>query len=101
MGSFFYDRRRTDFDDRTLAHLRHVIVAKLRRGESFELTWNLPVEAGSGRVSVWLHPSVPLKFTFSSGVRHQLNRAWIEALAANSFSTTGLHLLPEPAPQSD
>lgn len=38
MGSLFYDRTAFfEMDDRTLAHLRAVILDKLRRDESFAL----------------------------------------------------------------
>jgi hypothetical protein len=51
MGTFTYGPTSTDvtFDDRLLAHLRTVIVTKLRRAECFLFTWTdesgpVPVE---------------------------------------------------------
>ena len=86
-----------EFDDRTLAHFRVVIITKLRRRESFTLTWDISMANGSGRISLWLDPSIPLQFRFDGSREPVLNRAWIEALASVAASTTGLIPLPEPA----
>lgn len=85
-----------EFDDRTLAHFRVVIITKLRRRESFTLTWDISMANGSGRISLWLDPSIPLQFRFDGSREPALNRAWIEALASVAASTTGLIPLPEP-----
>jgi hypothetical protein len=86
-----------EFEDRLLAHLRIVIVTKFRRRESFTLTWDLGVERGGGRMSLWLDPSIPLQFHFYGGKEPALNRAWVDALASISASSVGLMPLPEPA----
>lgn len=85
-----------EFDDRTLAHLRVVIVAKLRRAETFTFSWKLDVVAGTGRSSIWLHQAIPLQFVFFGGREPILNRAWIDALMATANSPSGLELVPEP-----
>jgi hypothetical protein len=85
-----------EFDDRLLAHIRVVIIAKLRRGESFTLSWNLETSHGSGRSSIWIHPSIPLQFEFFGSRDPSLNRAWIEALMATANSANGLELVAEP-----
>jgi hypothetical protein len=83
-------------DDRILSHLQIVIVAKLRRGESFAFTWQRePEDSGSQHV-VWIHPAIFLEFVFTEDGRPPLNRAWIDALMAKANSTTGLALVPEP-----
>lgn len=89
-----------EFDDRMLAHLRVVIVMKLRRRESFTLSWELGAGAGSGRVSLWLDPSIPLQFRFLGGREPALNRAWIDALASVAASSAGLVPVPEPQAQA-
>jgi hypothetical protein len=66
MGRLKYDSTADPvyIDDETLAHVKVVIATKLRRQESFMMTW-CPVDAGSdGRLTVWIHPSVPLLFAF-------------------------------------
>lgn len=99
MGKLIYGHAGAsfDFDDRLLAHFRIVIVTKLRRHESFTLTWDRALDEGGGRVSVWIDPSIPLQFRFDGSKEPTINRAWIEALVAVAASTTGLIPLPEPA----
>jgi hypothetical protein len=41
-----------EVDDRALAHLKMVMVAKLRRHEPFLLSWENSAAKGSGRESV-------------------------------------------------
>lgn len=84
------------FDDRVLAHLQIVIVAKLRRQEAFAFSWSKPREDGSGRASLWLHPAIPLVFTFSGGRSPTINREWIDALMNSANSSAGLRIVPEP-----
>ena len=85
-----------EFDDRALAHMRIVILAKLRRNESFALSWNVQSSHGSGRSSVWIHPAIPLQFDFYGSRDPVLNRTWIEALMLTANSASGLELVPEP-----
>ena len=87
-----------DFDDRILAHFRIVMVTKLRRRESFTLTWERGNDEGGGRVSLWIDPSIPLQFRFDGSKEPTISRAWIEALVAVAASTTGLIPIPEPTP---
>ncbi|WP_342780675.1 ATP-dependent DNA ligase [Subtercola boreus] len=89
-----------EFDDRVLAHLRVVIVTKLRRAESFTMQYAYGPESAAGHASLWLHPSIPLQFKFYGSKEPVLNRAWIEALMVGASSTVGLHLLPEPDPSN-
>ena len=84
------------FDDRPLAHLQVVIAAKLRRGESFNFSWQKPVELGSGRTTIWVHPAIPLVYEFDGSRAPALNRAWVDALMVTANSGMGLHLVPEP-----
>ncbi len=85
-----------EFEDRLLAHLRVVIVTKLRRGDSFTFTWDFPTSNGSGRISLWMDASIPLQFRFYGSRDPVLNRAWIEALSGVAASAGGLVVLPEP-----
>lgn len=103
MGKFIYNSssREIEIDDRTLAHLRIAILNKLRRSESFAMTWEHGVENGSGRTTIWLHESIPLQFVFSGNRAPKLNRLWIEQMLLAANSTTGLHFVPEPVEQAD
>ena len=104
MGKLTYDSSLTaDFDDRVLAHIQVVIGAKLRRGESFYFTWRDDPQAGDGRSTIWLHPSIPIAYKYFGSRSPTLNREWIEALMATANSSGGLQIIPEtssPAVQS-
>lgn len=84
-----------EFEDRTLAHLKVAITTKLRRQESFLMSWVQPQERGGGRVSVWLAPSIPLVFRFAGGRPPSLNRHWIEVLTNHSHTARGLVVMSE------
>ena len=96
MGQLTYDGFETEFDDRLLAHLHVVIVQKLRRGESFCLSWRDTLGVGGGRSSLWLHPSIPLQFKFYGSKQPVLNREWLAVLTLSSNSSQGLVVTPEP-----
>jgi hypothetical protein len=53
-------------DDRPLAHLQVVMLAKLRRKEAFAFTWEREAVAGSGRTTIWVTPTMCLEFEFHS-----------------------------------
>ncbi|WP_368497200.1 ATP-dependent DNA ligase [Herbiconiux sp. A18JL235] len=96
MGIFYYgEGHQLELDDRTLAHLQAVIMTKLRRSESFALSWEHPLAAGSGRTSVWLNPAVPIRFALG-GRAGGVNREWIGVLAA-AADRGELTIIPEPA----
>lgn len=93
MGKLYYGSQTVfEFDDRTLLHLRSVIVGKLVRQESFVFSW---VDDGMQH-SVWVHPSMHLVFTFDAETDRELNRAWLETLAELANAPAGLRLVPEP-----
>ena len=93
MGKLYYGPQTVfEFRDRTLIHLRSVIVGKLVRQESFVFSW---VDAGQQR-SIWMHPAMHLVFEFDAEGEHELNRAWLETLAELANAPAGLRLVPEP-----
>jgi hypothetical protein len=98
MGSLAYGSGDTtiEFDDRALAHLQIVIIAKLRRHESFLFSWVNPMDAGSGRGGIWLSSTSTLSFKFSGNRQPTINKAWAEALMRSANSATGLLYTPEP-----
>lgn len=102
MGTIYYGDSTApiEIEDRALAHLKVVIATKLRRGESFTLSWTHGAGQETGRSTVWLHPSIPLRFVFDDPEPALLSRAWIEALATSANSSGGLMLVPEPEPES-
>jgi hypothetical protein len=100
LGKFIYGTPSTsvEFDDRVLAHLKVVMIAKLRRGESFTFSWENSAASGSGHSSIWLHPAIPLQFEFFGSKEPTLNRAWLDELMALSNTPAGLRIIPEPSP---
>jgi hypothetical protein len=100
MGCLLYGDHATsvEIDDRALAHLQIVIILKLRRGESFALSWVEPTSAGSGRSTVWLHPSVTLQFRYAGNRSPSLNDQWLAQLSDLANSNGGLRCTPEPLP---
>jgi hypothetical protein len=98
MGTLFYGDAvsSVEFDDRLLAHLQLAIVTKLRRSESFVFSWDVAAAAGSGSNSVWISPTVGLRFTYPSHTREPINRAWVEALIRTANSVSGLRIVDEP-----
>jgi hypothetical protein len=45
---------------------------------------------------VWLHPSIPLFFTYNESKTPAINRTWIDALTVSANSGQGLLLSAEP-----
>jgi len=97
MGTIYYGGGDSpiQIEDRALAHLKVVIATKLRRGESFTLSWRHPDDQPRGRSTVWLHPAIPLRFVFDDPEPAQLDRAWIEELANSANSSGGIMLVTE------
>ncbi|UWF78719.1 MULTISPECIES: DUF7882 family protein [Microbacterium] len=97
MGALFYGQSDDPIhiDDRALAHLKVVIATKLRRQESFTLSWRHSDGDAPGRSTIWMHPSIPLRFEFEESEPPQLNREWIERLMHLANTTGGIMLVDE------
>ncbi len=97
MGSLYYGDASNpiQIDDRALAHLKVVIATKLRRNESFTLSWRHPEGQAQGRSTIWLHPSISLRFVFEEPETPELSRRWIEDLAHSANSSGGITLVDE------
>ena len=97
VGSIYYGGSATPIhiEDRALAHLKVVIATKLRRSESFTVSWRHPDDQPAGRSTIWLHPSIPLRFVFDSPEPAELSRQWIEDLAHSANSSGGIMLVAE------
>lgn len=94
-----------NIDDRTLRHLRAVIVTKLRRDKSFSFTWNDEpavhgddaLDGKSGRWgTVWISKASSLYFAFDSEPHGPLNQSWLKAMADDATGAIGLRPIPEP-----
>lgn len=95
MGAFHYGSPPVSFDldDRTLAHVELVIMAKLRRREC--LSFAISHEDGSHRQAVWIAPTVPLRFEYE-GMMPEISKAWLQDLVDTANSPGGLRIVPEP-----
>ena len=67
---------------------------KLRRNESFTVSWQHPYDSPTGRTTIWLHAAIPLRFVFDSPVPEELDTALLQELAMKANSTAGLTLEP-------
>ncbi|QYH36250.1 hypothetical protein [Salinibacterium sp. M195] len=96
MGELIYGSgTRYSIEDRTLAHIRVVTGARLRRHESFYLSWVSTNDPDMGRVSVWLSPSIPLQFHFFGNTPPKINPDWISALELNAAGDRGMVIMTE------
>ncbi|MFF2495526.1 hypothetical protein [Agromyces sp. NPDC058064] len=97
MGTLYYGDSQTPIgiEDRALAHLKVALITKLRRGESFTLSWRHPDDEPRGRSTIWLHPAIPLRFVFDEPERPELSTKWINDLMRSANSTGGVQLVPE------
>ncbi len=100
MGTIYYGGSASPIriDDRVLAHLMIVITTKLRRGESFTVSWSHPDDQPTGRSAIWLHPSVPLRFEFEDPDHRELNRQYLTDLANAANTSGGIRLIAEDVP---
>jgi len=78
-------------DDRTLAHVEIVTLAKLRRGEPFAMT--IPSPAG-GRSTLWVNAASMLVFELD-GDPGPIDRVWLESLIDAANTGRGLRLPSE------
>jgi hypothetical protein len=99
VGTLYYGDSRFPIpvEDRALAHLKIVIVNKLRRGESFTFSWVKSRSEGHGRSTVWLSPQLALHFEFEGSKAPALNRRWLDELSLVASSGTGLIVVDEPS----
>jgi hypothetical protein len=96
MGTLQYDGVLVEFDDRLLAHLQIVVVAKIRRGESFLMSWRDSSETGNGHSAIWIHPAQNLYFKFSGGRNASINQEWLNQLTDSANSARGMLITKEP-----
>ena len=97
MGSLYYGGAGDPIEipERLLAHIKVVITAKLRRNEKFTLSWREPFPGG-GRSTIWLDPSIPLRFVFASPDPETLDPAILRTLADEASSSRGLVIDLDP-----
>lgn len=94
MGTLYYgtSAEPIEIDDHLLTHLKIVVTAKLRRNESFTLSWKHAADEPMGRSTIWLQSSIPLRFVFDAPVPDQLERELLHRLATEANSNAGVSL---------
>jgi len=99
MGRLKYDHSAPPIaiDDETLAHLKIVIGTKLRRNESFLMTWLRGKGAEDARTTIWVHPAIPIQFGFDTAVLPHIEPERITAIMT-ALNATGELVLDEYLP---
>lgn len=95
MGKLTYGaiQREVVMDDRLLAHLEAVVLARLRRDNSFALRWTEKVKGGTDvRRTIWIHQSSDLYFEYDSLAVEELDRGLLDQLAQAADSNAGINL---------
>lgn len=89
MGYLYYGNSTEGIEmpERVLAHLKVVASTKLRRSESFTLSWT-KADGSGARSTIWLQASIPLRFELEHDVA--LDRAYLEELAQAASSSAGI-----------
>jgi hypothetical protein len=91
VGRLIYrDRATFDIDDRLLAHLRIVVMNKLRRNEGFML--QVPVNEGVRQASLWIHASNALVLQFYGGREPAIDRELVDQMMHEASGADGLTL---------
>jgi hypothetical protein len=83
MGTLEYNSSRPpiEVDDALLAHLKVVISTKLRRQESFMMTWTSADD--DHRLTAWVHPSIPLVLEFAGAKIPRIDPTRIERMMSH------------------
>ncbi|MBO0983538.1 hypothetical protein [Rathayibacter sp. SD072] len=73
-------RRRIEFDDRTLSHIRIAIRTRMSRGAPFRVTWRTSQEAEFRSHAILVQPGSLLEYRFDDPQLVVLNRLWLREL---------------------
>lgn len=92
MGTLHYDGTAFEFNDRVLAHLQIVVNMKLRRRETFFLSWKARVGSGGGRHAIWVDNGIPIHFEYSGGRLPIIDKGWVDRISLGSNSTGGVFI---------
>jgi hypothetical protein len=100
MGRLRYDSHSDpiEIEDRELAHLKVVMGTKLRRQESFMMTWHPADGSPHGTCTAWIHPAIPLQFLFDSPKTPRVDTRHVATLMESVNATGDLvlgHLIPK------
>lgn len=93
MGKLFYgsDTQPIEMDDRLLQYVQVVLSTKLRRSESFTVTWT-DVLSEPSRTTLWVQPAIPMRFQYSAPETQRLSGGYLRQLADQAAMSSGLML---------
>jgi hypothetical protein len=106
MGTFYYGGGHGDLpagfdlDDVLLAHLKLVIIAKLRLGESFIITVPALEHGCQVREALWVNPSIPMRFVMDQPDGPLLDHHRLESLMIQANTLGGIVLQAESTNRS-
>lgn len=91
MGKLFYgsDPQPVEMDDRLLQYVQTLVATKLRRSESFTLTWT-DRDSTAGRTTLWIQPAIPMRFRYTTDTPARLSGAYLRQLADQAALSAGL-----------
>jgi hypothetical protein len=94
MGRLIYGARgvRIEMEDLLLAHLQVLAISKLRRGESFSMSWSEQIDGIDCSRSIWLNPQVELVWEYTSVRPSKLDPRRLESMATQAASNGGLNI---------
>ena len=93
MGQLFYGNAEPIIiPDRQLAYFKVIATTKLRRSESFTVSWHHVDDTPGARTTIWLQPAIPLRFVFDQAAPEELSSAHLRELAERANSAAGLTL---------
>jgi len=94
MGKLTYGaiQREIVMEDRLLAHLEVVVLARLRRNNPLTLRWVERDEDGDGRRTIWIHPGSDLYFEYTGAEHGELDRELLDTLVRAADSNSGINL---------
>jgi hypothetical protein len=99
MGTLYYGGGHGDLptgfhvDDALLAHLKQVIVTKLRRGESFVITFPAIEHGCDVCEALWMSPAIPIRFVIDQTEWLPLDHDRLEALMIQANTVRGIVLV--------
>ncbi|PJJ70661.1 hypothetical protein CLV46_0183 [Diaminobutyricimonas aerilata] len=94
MGTLYYGAQREPIplDDEVLTCLQLVATSKLRRAESFVISWVRSDEAGARRCILWMHAGLDLEFEFDGVDPVPVHRRMLDAFTNAAHSNRGIQL---------
>jgi hypothetical protein len=90
VGILHYSSQAFEINDVALAHLRLVVNQKIRKRESFYVNWIREPSAGSGRVTIWVSPDLPIAFHVPELSKADWHPEWVQQMLEEGHSSHGI-----------